>query len=365
MRYLYSSSQKYYCFHYPNRDKGIHWILRYGNISPGFIKPNEVDRPCSIKATINPKILTGEQDYLAASTSNYLDEVESLFNAEARTISPLLGEFKHYGMSRPDYCVNFDLKELAIPCTAEQMIYLIKHGDIPRHYSEYAEYDEVSKRKKSDKDSFYLESNSVTINCYRKRKQLMENFQDCPNLEDARHIIRFEVQCGYLKTYALSKNLAQSGVSTSDIIREMLSEDFCAEIIRDYFERVIRRGDYYTLDGAIKQVQLRHFRRKKEERLINGLRMINQFRGIHKVKAALQDEELKTFRRTLSDLANINVNPVTIPREWNIPRIPNLLAAYERSIDDELIKIYLNEMDSKIIYEIFKEKKKLFNNIDQ
>ena len=138
----------------------------------------------------------------------------------------------------------------------------------------------------------------------------------------------------------------------------MLSEDFCAEIIRDYFERVIRRGDYYTLDGAIKQVQLRHFRRKKEERLINGLRMINQFRGIHKVKAALQDEELKTFRRTLSDLANINVNPVTIPREWNIPRIPNLLTAYEDKISDALFQIKINEMDSKIFEEYLNGKKK-------
>lgn len=359
IKWLHSAHSEYYIAHYLTQNKGILWLLRYSNISPGFIKPGEVDRPCSIKATINPKILTGENDYLAAATVDYLEDVEALFNNEAKKISPILGEYKHYSMNRPDYCVNFDLNELKIPCTAEQMIYLIKHGDIPRHYSERIEDNDISKRKKTDKSSFYLESRSVTINCYWKQKQLREKFQDCPDLEASHNLIRFEIQCNYLKTYLLSKDIKNKpGLSASDVIREMLSEDFCKDIIRQYFDRVIRRGDYFTLNGAIREVQLCHFSKRKEARLINELRRINQCRGIHRVRADLQGEELETFRRTLRDLSAINVNPVTIPRDWNIPRMPNLLDAYDRRIEDELHKKQQEEIGLQILKDYYDERKK-------
>lgn len=352
IKWLHSSFSKYYIGYYPE-SKGILWLLRYSNISPGFIKPGEVDKPCSIKATINPKILTGENDYLAAATVDYLEGVEALFNNEAKKISPILGEYRHYSMNRPDYCVNFDLRELKIPCTAERMIKLIKRGNIPTHYFEWVDDND------SAKSSFYLESKSVTINCYWKHKQLKEDFEDCPDLETSQNLIRFEVQCKYLKTYLLSRDIKRKQeLSESDVIREMLSEDFCKEIIRKYFNKVIRRGDYFTLNEAIRQVQVQHFSKKKEARLIMELRRINQFRGIYKVRATLQGEELETFRRTLRDLDYININPVTIPREWNIQRIPNLLNAYDRRIEDEIYKKQQEEIGLQILKDYYDERKK-------
>ena len=355
IKWLYSSVSEYYVGYYPQY-KGILWLLRYSNISPGFIKQGEVDKPCSIKATINPKILTGEKDYLAAATVDYLESAETLFNNEAKKISPILGEYSHYSMNRPDYCVNFDLSELKIPCTAEQMIKLIKRGNIPTHYSEWVDDND------SAKNSFYLESKSVTINCYQKHKQLKAKFNDCPDLETSQNLIRFEVQCKYLKTYLLSKDIKRKQeLSEYDVIREMLSEDFCKEIIKKYFNKVIRRGDYFTLNEAIRQVQLQHFSKKKEARLIMELRRINQFRGIYKVRATLQGEELEMFRRTLRDLSEINVNPVTIPREWNITRIPNLLDAYDRRVEAELYKRQQEEISHQILKDYLKNGNKYKN----
>lgn len=351
-KWLHSTFPDYYIAHYPKR-KGILWLLRDSNISPGFIKPGEIDKPCSIKATINPKILTGENDYLAAATADYIDDIEVSFNNEAKKISPILGEYRNYSMNRPDYCVNFDLNELKIPCTAKDMIYLIKRGNIPTHYSEWVDDND------SAKNSFYLESNSVTINCYWKHKQLEEDFEDCPDLETSQNLIRFEVQCKYLKTYLLSRDIKRKQeLSESDVIREMLSEDFCKEIIKKYFNKVIRRGDYFTLNEAIRQVQLQHFSKKKEARLIMELRRINQFRGIHKVRSTLQGEELETFRRTLRDFDEININPVTIPRDWKIHRIPNLLNAYDRRIEDELYKRQQEEIGLQILKDYYDESKK-------
>ncbi len=93
----------------------------------------------------------------------------------------------------------------------------------------------------------------------------------------------------------------------------------------------------------------KHFQGKKEERLINALRIINQYRGIHKVKVSLEGKELETFRRILSDLASINVNPVTIPRDWNIPRIPNLLDTYDGRIENAISEKRQEEMMEEIL----------------
>lgn len=43
---------------------------------------------CSIKAVINPKILTGEKSYIIAADAGYLEEIERIFNKEADKISP-------------------------------------------------------------------------------------------------------------------------------------------------------------------------------------------------------------------------------------------------------------------------------------
>ena len=62
----------------------------------------------------------------------------------------------------------------------------------------------------------------------------------------------------------------------------------------------------------------------------------------------LHGKELEIFRHTLADLAEINDNPVTILRHWNIPRIPNLLTAYERKIEEERYKKMIESKDHEI-----------------
>jgi len=76
---------------------------------------------------------------------------------------------------------------------------------------------------------------------------------------------------------------------------------------------------------------------------------VSSSRGIAKAKAKLHDKELEDFKRSLRELDDTLVNPVTIPRKWNIERIPNLLKAYNDML--------LNEMADKI-YKKIKTKKK-------
>jgi len=54
-----------------------------------------------------------------------------------------------------DFCVNFDLKKLGIPCTPDRMMWLIKRGDYPSHFKEWEYYCKKSHRKRTGKYSFY------------------------------------------------------------------------------------------------------------------------------------------------------------------------------------------------------------------
>ena len=110
-------------------------------------------------------------------------------------------------------------------------------------------------------------------------------------------------------------------------------------IIEKYYYKVVRKGDYFTLDCARWIVEQYGFRPEKERRLLETLVFVNESRGIAKAKAKLSGSELKEFKRSLKDLDAIYVNPVTIPRKWGITHIPNLLRAYYDSEYEEVVVV--------------------------
>jgi len=92
--------------------------------------------------------------------------------------------------------------------------------------------------------------------------------------------------------------------------------------------------------ALIKQGNIpRHFKERKK-----------YDKAAHRMKAAddsfyLESDSgsaLQDFKRSLNDLDNILVNPVTIPRKWGVKYIPNLLKAYYDSIYTRLL--FANEL---------------------
>lgn len=309
-----------------------------------------------INVEINPKILGGVHDYITAATYDDMEAAIANFNLISKKISPLLGTFDHYSIKRVDYCINFALYELAPECTAEQMMNLIKRSDIPPSYKEWTRYDDTAHRMKSRPSSFYLMNNSVHINCYSKYMKLQEQNQKnlkkgyppipLPVMEAARDIIRFEVQCKYRKTYALSHRNKKAKSDNVSNYKVLLSQDACMDRINEYYNKTIGRGNWYTLQAAASLIRSHHFNRQKEHRLIDALQFVNQCRSIAKAKEARQGNDLESFNRTLKDLFAIGINPVTIPKEWGIGRTWGLLDAYYSKLAEErLDKQYAAIMD--------------------
>jgi len=345
-----------YVVEYLDKGKGIRWYARFNDELSEFMQPSidprnpnyQIEpRPYSIKATINPKLFTGIRDYITAASSDCIDSVEEHFNAHVSGVSSVLGEFADYSMNRTDYCLNIDPIELNMGCTADQFLKLAKRADIPRHFKEQMKYSKKSHRMKPFENDFRLNCNSLTISCYYKFAHLLQVFSECPDLEKSRNIIRFEVKYKYPKTYALSRSIREAlkkelsveeawddfiNGSSPNPMKLLLSDDLAADVVTKYFNKVIRKGDYFTLEGARWMVQSQNFRRDKEDRLFFALDVINKHRGIAKAKSKLTGIDLKEFKRSLKDLDAIFVNPVTIPSKWNIPHIINPLRAYYKGI---------------------------------
>lgn len=331
---------------YENK-KGIRWLLMSSQGENGFsIK--------GVMAVINPKALI-EDNYITAAREEDFGLVERIFNNEATNISPIILELGLCSLNRVDPCLNIDLQELGMPCSPEQMIALIKKGNIPASYKEREEYDAKKRRKVTDKNSFYLTNKSSVINFYWKYPQQKRKHPNYLHREDSRYVIRFEVQCGYLKLYAMSKGKKKEsklykrdeGISMDELFKRIeaneiyhpsipmdvvLTDRILEEVVQKYFYKVIRKGDYLTLDDARDIVLSYHFRRDKEERMIYALESVKEYHGIAGAKSKLYGPDLNDFKRSLKDLDDILVNPVTIPRRWNIKHISNPLSAYYDSI---------------------------------
>lgn len=366
-------NSSYFQIEYTTKYKGLSWLLRLSLRSPGFITFNsgeEDDHPCSIKAKINPKVFSGIKDYLSASSSENLEEMEKRFNQEASKISPLLGNFSDYEFNRVDFCVNFSLHELGIDCDPLIIMDLFQRSNLPHHFGRpWKQYtgnlltfdeDAISiaslPADESDRNSFVLKSDSININCYYKYNELKNNFADCPNIRDSTDVIRFEVQCLYAKTYYLSKQLRNKEGFTN-LFSEMLSDDTSSSIINNYFDKIIGRGDYYSMDEAIKMIQSYKFAAKKENRLIDVLKKVEMRGGISYAKLMIVNPEVREdFRRSLRELANIRINPVTIPKEHGISHIRNLLDAYYDKLAEERNEKREADMRTEILDDILNKK---------
>jgi len=299
-----------------------------------------------IEARINPKSLTGITNYLDASDEEHFEKAEAKFDFIAREISDKIPLFYDYSVKRIDYCINAKLDEIGYKCNSEQLMYLIKQGDIPPFYKERATYDkDKSHRWETDEDSFYLESGSARFNFYRKDKQLEKIYSEKErtpeiqaSIEKARNLIRLEYQILPQKMYRLKDELSQGtsyNYSNYAVTMRLLSNEISKKIIMDNYARILRWGNYHTMKIAKAIIKSYKYCPSKEDRLIRVLELVKEKRSIYKARKSLQDDKMAVaeFNRSLKELDNINVNAVTIPRSFKINYIPNILKHYDNMTD--------------------------------
>ena len=312
-------------------DKGIEWLIRFNVWHEKLMTSVNY-----VEVKINPKILVGIYDYITAANIDDMDDAIINFNRVSNDISSELRTFDNFIFKRIDYCLNFSLNELIPGYSLDLIMKLIRRGDIPPHYEEWMKYDEIAHREKSRSSSFYLICDSVNINCYSKYMKFVEQNEENikhgrppipqQTMDKARDIIRFEVQCKYPKVYAQYRRIGIRSILNK--YYDLLGYQTCLKHIDHYFNVTIGAGDWFSLSEAQRIIRGYRFHKQKTERLVNLLQEVSQCRSLAKAKAQHQGTDLAAFKRTVKDLADIGINPVTIPREWGIKHIPNLLHTF-------------------------------------
>lgn len=218
-----------------------------------------------------------------------------------------------YKVNRIDYCVNLFSNNTA------QYMELIKRADIPKKFEPVMVYDSTSKRKKLYKNAYYVKNKSVCLNFYDKQYQLLQVRDDIV-ADDANEIIRFEVQCAKTKLGNLCRKQ-----SISNSLYHLSNGELSQSILLKYYVQSIGIGDYYTLAKAKEIICVApNYTTKKKQHMIMTLDLVSQKKYVWKAR---NESNIcpKKFDKTLKHLAELGINPVTIPSRWKIRFLPNLL----------------------------------------
>lgn len=294
---------------------------RYG-LNKISCKMIEVDayRRYTISMVINLKHIVDGSPSLKIFTEKDVESIDECFNDLMGSLfpeedgQPVFPAFEYWKVTRIDYCVN-----VRTPYVKEY-IKLLNKGFMP-YFMQYAE-DDYGRRRKRD-GSLYLVSKaeyrnrSITINFYDKQHQLLkkrasgETWITDEMIEEAKDLLRLEVQCHKAKTENLKRII---GVPSKEI-PQYLRAGLCQRVIEENINRITPYAMYQRKSVALEEIEKSgHSKKTKEDmkRIIESVAV--QHSSISKVKESLTNRGMKKshFKLCIKGLEEMNVNPVTI-----------------------------------------------------
>lgn len=263
-----------------------------------------------------------------------------------------LPHLEEWQVRRIDYCVN-----VRTPYVKEY-IKLMKKGDMP--YSQDLPYDRKTRKRRQQPGSVYYPSKvydsrkkktgSFTINFYDKYDECQKKGVTGEALEQAREILRLEVQCHRPKLDTVRNRYALPDRR----VNNLLDPEIGLNILRKAVKDVSLNADYLRRSVAIARVYDTTHRKTTKNRMI---RIINEVATQHQSVWKIRDKlytngemTKESFNACLSKLRDANINPVTISDNQSIPQIgykdglPNVVTLFEASaqqaiyLDDEFIE---------------------------
>lgn len=285
-----------------------------------------------LKVILNPaKLLYGYDAFeTIPANPSILNQMSAAFVVamEEATGETNLFNLANWLVHRIDYAVDI--------CTRHPELYvkLLKKGDKPKAYHDKAD---------GKAGSCYWGCKSTTGNIYYKADQMNKKGKSPELIERADNLLRFEVQCKSPKVGYLRKNKELDG-------RE-LRYFFCAEIaesvLLSYCRRVYKTGDYYSYHAATEHMKRLGASKRRLTACQNVLSAVAQTRSISEARKQLTEAGLivkntnpqmelrysvEQFGRNCKTLSDMNINPVTIPREWRINYLPSVYGMIEAMI---------------------------------
>lgn len=286
-----------------------------------------------LKVIVNPAKLLYGYDAFETVVANPL-VLHQLSTAFAGAIQEATGEealldIADWFVHRIDYAVDIHLE---FPYQYPGLyVKLLNKGDKPKPYRDKA---------KGKSGSCYWECKSTTGNVYDKADQMKKNGKPMELVEQARNLLRFEVQCKSPKVGYLRKN--------NELESRDLCHFFCSEIaesvLLSYCQRAYKTGDYYTFRSAQAHMKNLGITKRRIKACENVLSSVAQARSISNARKQLVENgmtlkntnppleirySVEQFGRNCKALLSMTINPVTIPRDWKLNWLPGVYGLLE------------------------------------
>jgi hypothetical protein len=282
-----------------------------------------------LRVIVNPAKLLYGFDAFETVTPEILDDLTVAF---ARAIEEATGDEDIARTPLPDWLVHrIDFAVDVRTPYVDQYLMLFDKGDKPSNYKEKYNWR---------KGSCYWESRSVRINVYSKSKQMRDAGKSPESIERAKNILRFEIQCrspkvGYIRK---AKRLEDRR------LRNFFCEEYAGEVLTSYCKRVYKTGDYYKRAAASKRMKRLGMSARRREANEKILRAIAQTRSISEARRQLSETGIvikntkslvkleyspEQFSRNCRSLIEANINPVVIPKDWEVSYLPSIFHLIE------------------------------------
>ena len=292
----------------------------------------------AFKCKINFKRLIERQDRISVYSDADFKEIVNKFN----TIMEYLGglpSFENWNTNRIDYCINIKTPYV------KEYIDLMQKGDVP--HSQRLSYNPSNRNYAHRKGSVYLVSKardkrkgntgSTTINFYDKEDQIKKEQADNSVIEQAKNILRLEVQCNRPKLDYLKKKY----VLEDKKITSLLSAQISFDVLESAVLAICKVGDYYRRTEALKKIDdLKCHQKTKDNMKLIIDTVSKQYNSIDKARKQLvKSNQLtkKQFNGYIQKLNAIDINPVTIRDNKHLA---------DKSLKDGLDSIYSLLMDA-------------------
>lgn len=289
-------------------DYGITSIKAMIANKPGFRRYQFIMR-ANLKRLIEQdnRILVMSEDDVAAvydAFSQYMDQIGI----------PDMPRITDWYAKRIDYCINIRTTYV------KEYIRILNKSVIPYYCRRY--YDD-NRNYTTDPGSLYLvskakrKSRSITINFYDKYDEVRKKMDADPHvtpavLEQAKNILRLEVQCHQAKT----TRIAQSD-NTDKRLYHYLSMDTFNRILEQNIWNVTKAATYQRKSIALEMIDklpCRAPRKKLLKAIINNV--ARQYQSISKVREQFVKDGIcgkEAFNECLRYLEKYDINAVTIP----------------------------------------------------
>lgn len=203
----------------------------------------------------------------------------------------------------------------------------------------YRHYNMKRKPIPKDPNILYFESccfcsASREINLYYKYAEIKNKGKEVPpeELERIQKTVRMEVQ-------VKKKGIYNMKLSTKRSIQPFLDYEFTHKYLLKQAKEIFGIEKYVCRSKAIEVINHSSFRPYSKAILISIIDMIQQFHGLYELEKMIDDNsihsppqygDLRSFRRWLTKIRSLGIQPVVIPDAWGIDEIPSLYKLLER-----------------------------------